>query len=163
MRMGRMIFFMRWRCLLFPDVADGALAVVGGITNMDPVSDGAVLVLSMLEDELVEVEVVHHPGEPLAASGEVGDVDVGCLAEEVLGVVDASYGSVEEGGAVAGGDADGDLEVLTKGFEDFGAEDAEVVDDLYGWGVVDVTCLSCWGVDELVELEMGSEEHGRRG
>lgn len=115
----------RWRGG-FGEVVDNLLAVVALVEgDVDPVGGAG-----MFPDELVEVEVVHHPGEPLAAGGEVGDVDVCCLAEEVLGVGDASDGSVEEGGAVAGGDADGDIEVQAEGLEDLLAEGAEVVDNL---------------------------------
>ena len=44
---------------------------------------------------MVEVEVVHHPEEPLSASTVVGDADVAGFAKGVLGGIDTSDFEVE--------------------------------------------------------------------
>lgn len=38
-----------------------------------------------LFDQLIELEIVFHPHNPLVAGGGIGDVDVGCLSGHVLG------------------------------------------------------------------------------
>ena len=60
-----------------------------------------------LPDELVELEVVHHPGEPLAPRLGVRDEDVGSAATGVVRGFHAPYGGVELWRAVAAVDADG--------------------------------------------------------
>ena len=65
---------------------------------MYPVGGGAVLVLAMLHDTLVEGKIRDEPLHPAPALGEGGDAEVGCFA----------------------------LHVLAKWFEDFGAESLDV-------------------------------------
>lgn len=51
---------------LLPDVADDATTVVlERMADVDPVGDGAVLVLAMLHDALVEMSVIDYPIHPL--------------------------------------------------------------------------------------------------
>ena len=62
------------------EVADHLLAVAARA----PIADVYPLGLALgggLPDELVKREVVHHPGEPLAARLDVGDKDVGSDCE----------------------------------------------------------------------------------
>ena len=49
----------------------------------------------LLPDELVELQVVHHPEEPTFASGLVRDVDVGCFSGHVLRVLYTANGFVQ--------------------------------------------------------------------
>ena len=79
---------------------DDLLSVAGAVAlegDVDPVD-----AMGMLEDELVEVEVVHHPEEPLSASTVVGDADVTGFAKGVLGGIDSSNLDVELWATVAG-------------------------------------------------------------
>lgn len=89
---------------------------------MDPV--GATV--GGLFDELVEVAVVHDPGEPSVEDLHVGvmstigcnevidrNVYVGSLSRLVLAVRHSSYEGVEFGATIAGTDDDRDIEVLT--------------------------------------------------
>ena len=96
---------------------DDLLSVAGAVAlegDVDPVD-----AMGMLEDELVEVEVVHHPEEPLPAGMVVGDADVTGFAKGVLGGIDTSDFEVELWGAVAGADDDGLACEGSEGFKDF--------------------------------------------
>ena len=110
---------------------------------MDPV--GATV--GGLFDELVEVAIVDDSGEPLVEKFHVGvmlavrvhevidwDVDVGCLASLVLGVLHASYKGVELWGTIAGINHNGAIEVLAQGFEELFTEVlAILIDIMAGW------------------------------
>ena len=96
---------------------DDLLSVAGAVAlegDVDPVD-----AMGMLEDELVEVEVVHHPEEPLPAGMVVGNADVAGFAKGVLGGIDTSDFEVELWGAVAGADDDGLACEGSEGFKDF--------------------------------------------
>ena len=76
------------------EVANHLLAVA----PRAPVADVYPLGLALggsLPDELVKREVVHHPGEPLAARLDVGDKDVGGAAARVVRGFHAPDGGVE--------------------------------------------------------------------
>ena len=66
---------------------------VAAEADVNPVAGGGRSTL--LHDELVELQVVHHPEEPTFASGLVRDVDVGCFSGHVLRVGDTAYGFVQ--------------------------------------------------------------------
>ena len=104
------------------------LALVGTAGDVDP-EDAAV---GGLFDELVEVAVVHDPGEPavedvpmreslalLACEVMLWDADVAGFAKGVLGGIDTSDFEVELWGAVAGADDDGLACEGSEGFKDF--------------------------------------------
>ena len=56
---------------LLPDVADDATTVVlERMADVDPVGDGAVLVLAMLHDALVELRVFDYPIHPITEERE---------------------------------------------------------------------------------------------
>ena len=56
---------------LLPDVADDATTVVlERMADVDPVGDGAVLVLAMLHDALVELGVIDYPIHPITEERE---------------------------------------------------------------------------------------------
>ena len=56
---------------LLPDVADDATAVVlERMADVDPVGDGAVLVLAVLHDALVEMGVIDYPIHPITEERE---------------------------------------------------------------------------------------------
>lgn len=90
-----------------------------------------------LLDELVVLEVVHHPLKPLVAGGGIGDVYVGGFACHVLAVGDAMDLLVEVDGRTAETTADDyrHVEVLAQGFKDVFAEGTEV-GNLLGIGFV---------------------------
>ena len=56
---------------LLPDVADDATTVVlERMADVDPVGDGAVLVLAVLHDALVEMSVIDYPILPITEERE---------------------------------------------------------------------------------------------
>ena len=61
--------------------------------DVNPVAGGGRSAL--LHDELVELQVVHHPEEPFATGGVIWQVDVGCFTGHVLRVGDTAYGFVQ--------------------------------------------------------------------
>ena len=89
-----------------------------------------------LPDELVKLEVVHHPGEPLAACLDVGDKDIGGAAARVVRCFHAPDGGVELWRAVAAVDADGVAEMRPQRLQDVEAELLEVADRREGRRVV---------------------------
>ena len=106
---------------LLPDVADDATTVVlERMADVDPVGDGAVLVLAMLHDALVELSVIDYPIHPILQERE------GLRWRELLA-------------AVAAGDDHRTVEVTTQWFEDFLTEATEIVDSRGRWGVVDAS------------------------
>lgn len=99
---------------------DDLLSVAGAVAlegDVDPVD-----AMGMLEDELVEVEVVHHPEEPLPAGIVVGDADVTGFAKGVLGGIDASNFDVELWATVAGADDNRLSRELAEGLENLFAQ-----------------------------------------
>ena len=113
--------------LVLHEVADHLLAVAARA----PVADVYPLDLARggsLPDELVKREVVHHPGEPLAARLDVGDKDVGGAAARVVRGFHAPDGGVELRRAVAAVDADGVAEMGPQRLQDVEAELLEVAD-----------------------------------
>ena len=73
-------------CLIFYEVAYNMLSLltVGFERYMNP--KGFRRLGGALLDELVILEMLHHPCEPLHACGGIGDADVGGLACHVLRV-----------------------------------------------------------------------------
>lgn len=65
------------------EVADHLLAVAARAPVADVYPAGFARGCG-LPDELVKLEVVHHPGKPLAACLDVGDKDVGSAAAGVV-------------------------------------------------------------------------------
>ena len=56
---------------LLPDVADDATTIVlERMADVDPVGDGAVLVLAVLHDALVEMGVIDNPIHPITEERE---------------------------------------------------------------------------------------------
>ena len=56
---------------LLPDVADDATTVVlERMADVDPVGDGAVIVLAVLHDALVELGVIDYPIHPITEERE---------------------------------------------------------------------------------------------
>ena len=76
------------------EVADHLLAVAARAPVADVYPAGLARGCG-LPDELVKREVVHHPGEPLAACLDVGDKDVGGAAARVVRGFHAPDGGVE--------------------------------------------------------------------
>ena len=76
------------------EVADHLLAVAARAPVADVYPAGLARGCG-LPDELVKLEVVHHPGKPLAARLDVGDKDVGSAAAGVVRGFHAPYGGVE--------------------------------------------------------------------
>ena len=76
------------------EVADHLLAVVARAPVADVYPAGLARGCG-LPDELVKLEVVHHPGEPLAARLGVGDKNVGGAAARVVRGFHAPDGGVE--------------------------------------------------------------------
>ena len=109
------------------EVADHLLAVVARapVADVDP---AGLARGGGLPDELVKLEVVHHPGKPFAARLDVGDKDVGGAAARVVRGLHAPDGSVEPWRAVAAVDADGVAEVGPQRFQDVEAELLKVAD-----------------------------------
>ena len=95
---------------------------------MYPVGGGAVLVLAMLHDTLVEGKIRDEPLHPAPAPGEGGDAEVGCFALHVLTLGCSSYFGmgIELWTTVAGIYDERLADVLAKWFEDFGAESLDV-------------------------------------
>jgi len=88
------------------------------------------LLVGCLPDYFMEAAVVDDPEHPFFAGLVIGNVDVGCMTGEVLGVVFAAYGLVQGWTTIAGADGDGNVEMLTQWFEDLFAEALEVIEDL---------------------------------
>ena len=107
-----------------------------------------------LPDELVKREVVHHPGEPLAARLDVGDKNVGGAATRVVRGLHAPYGGVEPWRAIAAVDADGVAEVGPQRLQNVEAELLEVADRREGRRVVYAPCGGDEGGGKLREAEV---------
>ena len=117
------------------EVADHLLAVAA----CAPVADVYPAGLARgggLPDELVKREIVHHPGEPLAARLDVGDKDGDGAAARVVRGFHAPDGGVEPWRAVAAVDADGVAEMGPQRLQDVEAELLEVADRREGRRVV---------------------------
>lgn len=115
--------------LLLPHTADHVLPVAfTAVGDVNPVGGGAVLVLAMLHDTLVEGEVGDEPLHPTSALGEGWDTEVGCFAFHVLAPgCTSDFGVIVElRTAVAGTDVQRLADVLTKWFKDFGTECLDV-------------------------------------
>ena len=82
----------------------------------------------MLEKQLVETAVLEDELGIELAGGFVGQVDVGCFACLVLGVLDSSYQLVELRTAVSGVDDYRPSYPLAQRFEDLLAEVLQVAD-----------------------------------
>ena len=135
------------------EVADHLLAVAARA----PVADVYPAGLARgggLPDELVKREVVHHPGEPLAARLGVRNKNVGGAAPRVVRGFHAPYGGVEPWRAVAAVDADGVAEVGPQRFQDVEAELLEVADRREGRRVVYAPCDGDEGGGKLREIEV---------
>ena len=117
------------------EVADHLLAVAARAPVADVYPAGLAPGCG-LPDELVKREVVHHPGEPLAACLDVGNKNVGGAAARVVRVAHAPYGGVEPWRPVAAVDADGVAEVGPQRLQDVEAELLEVADRREGRRVV---------------------------
>ena len=109
------------------EVADHLLAVVARapVADVDP---AGLAPGGGLPDELVKLEVVHHPGKPLAARLGVRDKDVGGAAPRVVRGLHAPDGGVELWRPIAAVDADGVAEVRPQRLQDVEAELLEVAD-----------------------------------
>ena len=134
------------------EVADHLLAVVArAIADVYP----AGLARGCgLPDELVKREVVHHPGEPLAACLDVGDKNVGGAAARVVRCFHAPDGGVEPWRPVAAVDADGVAEMGPQRLQDVEAELLEVADGREGRRVVYAPCDGDEGGCKLREAEV---------
>ena len=117
------------------EVADHLLAVAARAPVADVYPAGLARGCG-LPDELVKREVVHHPGEPLAARLGVRNKNVGGAAAGVVRGLHAPDGGVEPWRAVAAVDADGVAEVGPQRFQDVEAELLEVADRREGRRVV---------------------------
>lgn len=114
-----------------------------------------IFAIHCFENQLVEVTVVHDPGEPVVEDvhvgvgfvviplgiGGLGDLDVDCLAKGVLRGIDTTDLDIELGTAVATADDDRLACEGTEGLEDLLAEQLESWDILSGAGVVDAIGL----------------------
>ena len=109
------------------EVADHLLAVAARAPVADVYPAGLARGCG-LPDELVKLEVVHHPGEPLAARLGVRNKNVGGAATGVVRGLHATDGSVELWRPVAAVDADGVAEVGPQRLQDVEAELLEVAD-----------------------------------
>ena len=130
----------------------GAVALAGDVNPVDAAVGG-------FFDELVEVAMVHDPGEPSVEDvgvGETlslpvgqamhGDMDVAGFSGHVLGVFRTTHLDVEQGAAVAGADnapllplmwGSAGIDEGTEGFENLFAQLLEGWDILRWYMVVD--------------------------
>ena len=117
------------------EVADHLLAVVARapVADVDP---AGLAPGGGLPDELVKLEVVHHPGKPFAARLGVRNKNVGGAAARVVRGFHAPHGGVEPWRPVAAVDADGVAEMGPQRFQDVEAELLEVADRREGRRVV---------------------------
>ena len=124
-------------CFFLPlhEVADHLLAVAARAPVADVYPAGLAPGRG-LPDELVKLEVVHHPGEPLAARLGVRDKNVGGAAPRVVRGFHTPDGGVEPWRPVAAVDADGVAEVGPQRLQDVEAELLEVADRREGRRVV---------------------------
>ena len=134
-------------------MADHLLAVVARapVADVDP---AGLAPGGGLPDELVKLEVVHHPGEPLAARLDVGDKDVDGAAARVVRGFHAPDGGVEPWRAVAAVDADGVAEMGPQRLQDVEAELLEVADRREGRRVVYAPRGGDEGGGKLREVEV---------
>ena len=139
--------------LLLHEVADHLLAVAARAPVADVYPAGLAPGRG-LPDELVKLEVVHHPGEPLAARLGVRNKNVGGAAARVVRGFHAPYGGVEPWRAIAAVDADGVAEVGPQRLQDVEAELLEVADRREGWRVVYAPCHGDEGGGKLREAEV---------
>ena len=124
-------------CFFLPlhEVADHLLAVAARAPVTDVYPAGLAPGCG-LPDELVKREVVHHPGEPLAARLGVRNKNVGGAAPRVVRGFHAPDGGVELWRPVAAVDADGVAEMRPQRLQDVEAELLEVADRREGRRVV---------------------------
>ena len=92
------------------------------VADMNPMTGGVGQFL--LPDQLVEMEMIHHPEEPFLAGGFVGRKNVGSLASQVLGGGGTAHVRVEIElrAAVARADDDGLIGMLPQRFQYFLAQ-----------------------------------------
>ena len=142
-------------CFFLPlhEVADHLLAVAARAPVADVYPAGLAPGRG-LPDELVKLEVVHHPGEPFAARLDVGDEDIGGAAARVVRGFHAPYGGVEPWRAVAAIDADGVAEMGPQRLQDVEAELLEIADRRERRRVVYAPCDGDEGGGKLREVEM---------
>ena len=116
-------------CFFLPlhEVADHLLAVAARAPVADVYPAGLAPGRG-LPDELVKLEVVHHPGEPFPARLGVRDEDVGSAAARVVRGFHAPDGGVEPWRPVAAVDADGVAEMGPQRLQDVEAKLLEVAD-----------------------------------
>ena len=124
-------------CFFLPlhEVADHLLAVAARAPVADVYPAGLAPGRG-LPDELVKLEVVHHPGKPFAARLGVRNKNVGGAAPRVVRGFHAPDGGVEPWRPVAAVDVDGMAEVGPQRLQDVEAELLEVADRREGRRVV---------------------------
>ena len=90
-----------------------------------------------------------------------GDGDVGGFALHMLGIACAFHGAVELGATVAGGNLDGQAEVLARGFETAHGKVLQRRNMALQWRVGDALLLGGLRSKHLAELEVLRQEHVR--
>ena len=125
----------------------------------DVYPDGTAAVV--LEEQLVEGAVGEDEVVEQAAFGDVADVQIGGLAEEVLRPSHAVDGLVEGLAAVARVDDDGASDVVAQRLQDVAAEVEQGYDMLPLRCVVDTETLGRGTVDKLSEGEVLGELHAQ--
>ena len=112
----------------------------------------------VLQDTLVEVQVVHNPVVPRACRVDVGHMNVGGTAMEVLRVADTVYRLVECLAAVSAVDAYGVSHMVAQGLEHLAAEVSQSEHHFYGRCVVDAQSLGCLTLYEFAQSEILAEQ-----
>ncbi len=102
-----------------------ALLTVLPVADMNPVAAAV-----RFPDQLVEMEVVHHPDEPLFAGLFIRNVNVGRFARQVLRVLAATHSLVQFRTTVTRVDEDGAAGIGSQWFQYFLAESLQSTDNL---------------------------------
>ena len=129
-----------------------SLLTVGFERYMNP--EGFRRLGGALLDELVILEMLHHPCKPLHACGGIGDADVGSLACHVLRVWGATHNFIQSCRAITRTDCDGLTKVLAQGFEHVLTEVTQVGHYLLCGGVVNASGLGGCATGEFRQAEM---------
>ena len=116
---------------------------------------------TIFEEYLVEVQIVDDELIPAAPRVDVGDVQVGSLAIEVLRVAHAVHRLVELGTAVATVDVDGLALVVAQWLQHFAAQVAQVDHCLPVGAVVDALLVGRLALNKFFQSEVLRQLHLR--
>ena len=140
------------------EVRECLVAVLAAVTATADVQPAGTT-MAVFEEHLVEVRMVHQELIPTAARVDIGDVQVGSLAIEVLRVAHAMYRLVQCLAAVAAIDVDGLLGVVAQRLQHFAAQVAQVDDHLPVRSVVNLQGIGRGTLNKLFQLEVRRQLH----